>query len=81
MIAKDKVLHIVMGVAAVVVTLAAVSLAHWRLGAALAFVATMFGIFYEAQQWYRREGVVDVWDAVATAAPGWAAWALLEVFK
>jgi hypothetical protein len=77
MIPRDKVLHVIMGVGAVAITLLAVWLAQWQLGAALALVSTAFGIFYEAQQWYRKEGQVDVLDAIATAAPGWAAWAIL----
>jgi len=52
MIPRDKLLHIAMGVGAVIVTLLAVWLAQWNLGAALAFVTTAFGIFYEAQQKY-----------------------------
>lgn len=79
MIPKDKLLHIAMGVGAVIVTLIAIELAKWQLGAALAFVATAFGLFYEAQQKYRGEGQVDLWDAVATALPGWVAWGVLEM--
>lgn len=81
MLAKDKLLHIAMGVGAVVVMLLALKLAVWKTGAALAFVATAFGVFYEVQQWYRKEGQVEVWDAIATASPGWIAWAGLELFK
>ena len=80
MIPKDKLLHIAMGVGAVVVTLAVIELARHNLGAALAVMTTAFGVFYEAQQWWRKEGTVDPWDALATAAPGFAAWGLLEVF-
>jgi VanZ family protein len=78
---RDKLLHIVMGVGAVAITLLAVWLAQWRLGAAVALVTTTFGIFYEVQQWYRKEGQVDPWDAIATAAPGWLAWLVLEMMK
>ena len=81
MIHRDKLLHIGMGIGAVVVTALAVLLAQWRLGAALALVTTVFGVFYEWQQWWRNEGTVDPWDALATAAPGWVAWAVLEVGK
>jgi len=80
MIPKDKILHIAMGVGAVVVTAVALELAQWKLGAALALVTTAFGVFYEAQQKYRGEGTVDIWDAVATALPGWVVWGLLEIF-
>ena len=78
MIAKDKLLHIGMGIGAVGVTVLAVLLAQWKLGAALALMTT---VFYEFQQWWRKDGVVDVWDAVATAAPGWVAWLILEAGK
>ena len=81
MIPRDKLLHIGMGVGAVVVTVLAVLLAQWRLGAALALMTTVFGVFYEAQQWWRNEGTVDPWDAAATALPGWLAWAILEAMK
>ena len=81
MIPKDKLLHIAMGVGAVAITLVVIELARHNLGAALALMTTAFGVFYEAQQWYRRDGTVDVMDAVATAAPGFAAWAALELFK
>ena len=80
MIPKDKLLHIGMGVFAVLITLAVIELARHNLGAALAVMTTAFGVFYEAQQWWRKEGTVDLWDALATAAPGFAAWGLLEVF-
>ena len=81
MIPKDKLLHIAMGVFAVLITLAVIELARHNLGAALAVMTTAFGIFYEAQQWVRKEGTVDPWDALATAAPGFVAWAALELFK
>lgn len=81
MIPKDKLLHIGMGVFAVLITLAVIELARHNLGAALAVMTTAFGIFYEAQQWVRKEGTVDPWDALATAAPGFVAWAALELFK
>ena len=79
MIAKDKILHLVMGVLAVTVTYAAVWIGQYNLGLSLAFVSTIFGAFYEWQQWYRKEGQPDLLDAIATAAPGWLAWALIEV--
>ena len=81
MIPKDKLLHIGMGVFAVLITLAVIELARHNLGAALAVMTTAFGIFYEAQQWVRKEGTVDPWDIAATAAPGFVAWAALELFK
>ena len=78
---KDKLLHIAMGVGAVAITLVVIELARHSLGAALALMTTTFGVFYEAQQWWRREGTVDPWDALATAAPGFVAWALIEAME
>lgn len=80
-IPRDKILHIIMGVLAVAVTYVAVWIGQYNLGLSLAFVSTMFGAFYEWQQWYRGEGQVDIWDAVATAAPGFVAWGLLELIR
>ena len=80
-IPRDKILHLIMGVLAVAVTYAAVWIGQHNLAFALAFVSTMFGAFYEWQQWYRGEGQVDIWDAVATAAPGFVAWGLLELIR
>ena len=80
MIPRDKLLHIGMGIGAVAITLVVIMLARLNLGAALALMTTAFGVFYEVQQWWRKEGTVDPWDALATAAPGFVAWGLLEVF-
>lgn len=81
MIPRDKLQHLAMGVAAALVTFVAIRIAALNIGAALALVTTAFGVFYEVQQWYRREGKPDPLDAVATAAPGWLAWLVLEVMK
>ena len=81
MIPRDKMLHIGMGVGAIAVTLLVLELARYSLGASLALMTTTFGVFYEFQQWWRREGTVDPWDAIATAAPGFVAWLALESFK
>ena len=70
-----------MGVGAALVALVAIRMAALNLGAALALVTTAFGVFYEWQQWYRKEGHPDPWDAAATAAPGWLAWFVLEAMK
>ena len=80
-IPKDKIQHLIMGAGAVAATLIAVWIAQHSLGGACAFITTLFAVFYEAQQLYRREGQPDVMDAIATAAPGWLAWAVLEVLK
>lgn len=80
MLPRDKLLHIALGVLAIGCALGALTIhAWWGLGACLAYTTTAVGILYEVQQLYRGEGQVDVWDAIATAAPGWAAWALIEV--
>lgn len=81
MLARDKLQHLAMGLGAVVATLIAVWIAQHSLGGACAFIATLFAVFYEAQQWYRKEGQPDLLDAVATAAPGWIAWVVLEALK
>lgn len=81
MIAKDKLQHLVMGAGAVFAALATIWISQHSLGAACAFLSTLLGVFYEVQQWYRREGQPDLLDAVATAAPGWLAWLVLEAMK
>ena len=79
---SDKLLHIALGVLAIVCALAALVIyAFFGLGPCLAYTTTAVGVLYEVQQWYRREGQPDIYDALATAAPGWVAWALLEVLK
>jgi hypothetical protein len=78
MIAKDKLQHLAMGVGSTVV-LAAI---HFLpLGWAIAIGGIVFGVFYEFQQWYRKEGQPDVWDAIATALPGVVAGVALELLK
>ena len=78
MIARDKLLHIGLGL----IALPCAYVALWvnsllGLGACLAYTTTVVGILYEVQQWYRKEGQPDPWDAVATALPGWVAWGVL----
>ena len=79
MIPRDKLQHLGMGVGSTIV-LAAI---HFlSLGVAVAIGGIVFGVFYEFQQWYRKEGQPDAWDAIATALPGivaGAAWELLKV--
>ena len=82
MIARDKLLHIGLGL----IALPCAYVALWvnsllGLGACLAYTTTVVGILYEVQQWYRQEGQPDPWDAVATAAPGFVAWGLLELIR
>lgn len=81
-IPRDKLLHIALGLLALACALAALMIhALFGLGPTLAYTTTAVGVLYEVQQWYRREGQPDIYDALATAAPGWVAWALLEVLK
>ena len=82
MIPKDKLLHVALGVLAVVCALGALAIYERHgLGLTLAYTTTMVGCLYEVQQWYRKEGQPDLLDAVATALPGWVAWAGLEMLK
>lgn len=80
MIARDKLLHIGLGVLWLLAT--AVNMlvyTFFGLGPALAYGTTVFAILYEVNQWIRKEGQPDPWDALATAAPGWAAWGVCEL--
>lgn len=77
---RDKLLHIALGILAMLCALPA--LAYYEvmgLGACLAYTTSMVGILYEGQQWIRNEGQVEWLDALATAAPGWLAWAILII--
>lgn len=67
MIPRDKQQHILMGAACTAVLWAIHFTPVWL---AVMIGGVVFGVFYEIQQWYRKEGTPDVWDAVATAAPG-----------
>lgn len=76
--AADKWLHIALGLvwlAAAAVSWFVLQLAGF--GAFLAYQTTVFAILYEINQAIRGEGQPDPLDAVATAAPGWIAWAVL----
>ena len=78
-IPRDKLLHIALGLLALACALLALAIfQRFGLGATLAYTTTAVGVLYEVQQWYRREGQVEVLDAIYTAAPGFVAWALLE---
>lgn len=76
MIAKDKLQHLSMGMAACAVLW---GLHGLSLGLALFLGCAAFGVFYEWQQWYRKEGTPDFWDALATILPGLIAYIMLEV--
>lgn len=78
-IPRDKLLHLGMGLAAMAAGYVGLEVFRlFGLGPALAYITTVVGLGYEAQQYIRKEGVVDMLDAIATAAPGWATWAFLE---
>ena len=80
MLARDKLLHIALGVLALACALLAQAIfQRFGLGPTLAYTTLAVGVLYEVQQWYRREGQVEVLDAIYTAAPGFAAWGLLEM--
>lgn len=81
MIPKDKLLHIALGVLALACAgVGLLVLREYGIGALMAYTTTVVGVLYEVQQQYRGEGQPDVLDAVYTAAPGFVAWTLLEVF-
>lgn len=81
-IPKDKLLHIALGVLAIACALLAlVVYERFGLGPTLAYTTTAVGVLYEVQQWYRKEGQPDIYDALATAAPGFVAWGLLELIR
>ena len=80
MIPRDKLLHIGLGL----IALPCAYVALWvnsllGLGACLAYTTTVVGGLYEWQQWFRKEGHPDPWDAFCTALPGFVAWGLLEL--
>lgn len=80
MIPKDKLLHVALGGVAVACALLALAVyEHLGLGACLAFTTTAVGALYEGNQYIRKEGQPDLWDAAVTAAPGFVAWSLLEL--
>jgi hypothetical protein len=79
---RDKALHLALGcLAAAVGYLALIVNSMFGLGAMLAYVTTVVGVGYELQQRIRKEGQPEALDALATAAPGWLAWLILENIK
>ncbi|CAB4157062.1 hypothetical protein UFOVP748_32 [uncultured Caudovirales phage] len=79
---RDKLLHLALGVIAMLCALPA--LVYYEvmgLGACLAYTTSMVGLLYEGQQWVREEGQVEWLDALATAAPGWIAWGVLAIVQ
>jgi len=80
MIPRDKLLHLALGLIAIVCAMVALVIyGAFGLGHCLAYTTTVVGVGYEMQQMVRKEGQPDVWDAVVTAAPGWVAWGVLAM--
>jgi hypothetical protein len=79
---KDKLLRIALGGVTIACALLVLSIyEHFGLGASLAATTTLVGALYEVNQRVRKEGQPDPWDAAVTAAPGFVAWAVLEMLK
>ena len=75
---RDKILHLALGIIACIAACAGMLIyTTLGLGPLLAFASTTVGIAYEGNQYIRKEGQVDVLDALATATPGWIAWGVL----
>lgn len=82
MIAKDKLLHVGLGILAIACAMVALMVyGLFGLGPTLAYTTTVVGLLYEVQQMYRGEGQPDLWDAAATAAPGFVAWGVLTLIN
>lgn len=78
---RDKAMHVLLGVLLIAAAMSWLWVAStFGIGPALAYVTTLGGIGYELQQRIRGEGEPSWPDAVATAAPGYVAWALLAWF-
>lgn len=78
-IAPDKLKHFGAGV--VTLMAAALVLYTYRsfgIGPAAALSTSLVGVAYELLQHYLRNGDPSPWDALATASPGWALWALIS---
>lgn len=78
---RDKLLHIALGALWLAIAAVVAYIQHaFGVGPALAASTTAYAVMYEVSQWYRREGQPEVLDALATALPGWMAWAVLKMF-
>ena len=81
-IPQDKVMHIALGVVWLSITMmGSWVLRDFGLGAFLAYGTTVYAAMYEFNQWIRKEGKPEFWDAFCTALPGWAAWVILEGWR
>jgi len=77
---RDKILHLALGVIALACAgIALLVYEQYGIGPCLAFTTTIVGVGYEVQQQIRKEGEPDAMDAIATAIPGWIAWAIMEL--
>jgi hypothetical protein len=75
----DKLQHVVIGVFGLAcAAFAGFILLNFGFGWFFALSTTMIGIGYEVNQYVRKEGCVDVFDAIATASPGWIALIVME---
>lgn len=78
MIPQDKLLHIGLGILWLInVIINLLIFSMFGLGPACAYGTTTYAILYEINQWIRKEGQPNPWDAFCTALPGWAAWGIL----
>lgn len=81
-IARDKLFHLAAGVITIL-SMALLLFVAQRFGAlpAIALATTLMGAGLEGYQWIRKEGEVAYADALATASPGWALWAGVELWR
>lgn len=78
---QDKLLHIALGMLTLVFAVCGLFvLNNFGQGWFFAFSTTAVGICYELNQYVRKEGCVEIMDAVATASLGWIALVFLEFF-
>lgn len=78
---RDKLLHVALGVCGLVVAaIGTFILASFGYGWFFAFSTTALGFGYELNQYVRKEGQVELMDALATALPGWVVLMMLEFF-
>jgi hypothetical protein len=78
---RDKFLHIALGICGLIAAYCgAFVLTHFGYGWFFAFSTTALGIGYEINQYVRKEGKVEILDALATASVGWLALIFLELF-
>lgn len=79
MLPQDKLLHLALGVLWLCNTLVNLWVFQtFGLGPAAAYGTTTYAILYEVNQWIRKEGYPDPWDAFCTSLPGWVFWLLVR---